>query len=129
MIAKTLKFITITGVILLIILFSFINYAFAPDFFRRYDQPMILFLLGMYLFFYIIDFFIEKKLSPEKLVGKDLIFLILKFLILILYAAVRQYFIEDRHDKQSFLFHFLIYAVLFMILDILIYFHMIHKKS
>lgn len=129
MIEKTLKFMTITGLILLIILFSFLVYAFAPDFFRRYDQPMILFLLGMYLFFYIIDFYIEKNLSPEKLVGKDLIFIISKFLILILYAAVRQYFIEDRHDKQSFLFHFLIYVVLFMILDTLIYFQIIHKKS
>lgn len=126
---KTLKFMPIAGVILLIILFSFIVYAFAPDFFRRYDQPMILFLLGMYLFFYIIDFFTEKKLSPEKLVGKDFILIILKFLVLTSYVSVRQYFIEDQHDKKSFLFHFLIYVVLFMFLDILIYFHIIRKKS
>lgn len=126
---KTLKFMPIAGVILLIILFSFIVYTFDPDFFRGYDQPMILFLLGMYLFFYIIDFFVERKLSPEKLVGKDFIFIVLKFLILTSYVSVRQYFIQDQHDKKSFLFHFLIYVILFMFLDILIYFHIIRKKS
>lgn len=90
---------------------------------------MIIFLIGMYLLFYLIDFFLSKKLSPEKLVGKDLIFTTLKFLISAFYAAIQAYFIEDSRDRKDFLFHFLIYAILFLIADNIINYQIINKKN
>lgn len=129
MILKILKYMYIIGIILTILFFAYVGHFFSPDFFRKYDQPTLLFLLILYAAFYVLHFILEKKLSPEKLVGKDLIFLSLKFLIPVFYAAIRQYFIDDIRDKKIFLFHFLIYAVLFLVLDTLIYYQVINRKS
>ncbi len=83
----------------------------------------------MYLLFYVIDFFLSKKLSPEKLAAKDLVFITSKFLISIFYAAIQAYFIEDSRERKDFLFHFLIYAVLFLIADTIINYQIIKKNG
>jgi hypothetical protein len=57
------------------------------------------------------------------------VFLSLKFLIQIFYAAIMAYTIADMRDKKDFLIHFLIYAVLFFILDTIIYYQMIKKNG
>ncbi len=129
MILKIFKYMYILAIILIILFFAYTGHFFSPDFFRKYDQPTLLFLLILYAAFYVPHFILEKKLPPEKLAGKDLVFLSLKFLIPVFYAAIRQYFIEDASDKKIFLFHFLIYAVLFLALDTLIYYQVINRKS
>lgn len=113
----------------LVILFILITKFFSPSVFQQYDQSIIIFFLIVYGLFYLIHFILEKKLSPEKLVGKDLIFLTLKFLIPIFYAAFRQYFIENIQEKKIFLLHFLIYAILFLALDTMIYYQLINKRT
>lgn len=126
---KFTKYIYIFILVLLILFFAYTGYFFSPTFFRIYDKPTILFLLIMYLIFYAIHFIFEKKLEPQKLVGKDMLFLILKFIIPLFYALIRQYLIIDERDKKDFLFHFLIYAVLFFILDTIIYYSLINKNN
>jgi len=123
------KYMSILILVLLILFFAYTGYFFSPGFFKTYDKPTILFLLIMYLIFYAIHFIVEKKLDPPKLVGKDMVFLVLKFIIPLFYALIRQYLITDTKDKKNFLFHFLIYAVLFMILDTIIYYSLINKNN
>ncbi|GAB4200382.1 MAG: hypothetical protein Fur0023_03690 [Bacteroidia bacterium] len=124
-----MSYLKIIGIALFVLFFAYAGSFFAPDFYRKYDKPMIIFLIGMYLLFYLIDFFLSKKLSPEKLVGKDLIFMTLKFLISAFYAAIQAYFIEDSRDRKDFLFHFLIYAILFLIADTIINYQIIKKNG
>ena len=123
------KYMSILILVLLILFFAYTGYFFSPVFFKTYDKPTILFLLIMYLIFYVLHFIVEKKLDPQKLVGKDMVFLVLKFIIPLFYALIRQYPITDTRDKKDFLFHFLIYAVLFMILDTIIYYSLINKNN
>lgn len=115
--------------IVVIIGLAYFTVFFSPDYYRRFDKPMIIFMVMMYLIAYIIQFILENHLSAEKLVGKDLAFIVIKFLILIFYAAIRQYYIQDIKDKEIFLFHFLIYAVAFMIIDVYINYQIINKKN
>lgn len=129
MIEKFLKNMTIIGIILFIIFFAYVSSFFSPGAFREYDKPTLIFLISMYVVFYIINYFLENRLSAEQLVGKDLVFLSLKFLIQIFYAAIMAYTIADMRDKKDFLIHFLIYAVLFFILDTIIYYQMIKKNG
>jgi len=129
MIEKVLKNKTIIGIILFIIFFAYVSSFFLPASFREYDKPTLIFLISMYVVFYIINYFLENRLGAEQLVGKDLVFLSLKFLIQIFYAAIMAYTIADVNVKNDFLIHFLIYAVLFFILDIIIYYQMIKKNG
>lgn len=115
--------------VLFILFFAYVSNFFSPDVFRQYDKPTIVFFVIVYGLFYVVHFIVEKKLSPEKLVGKDLIFFVLKFLIPIFYAAIRQYLIEDARDRKFFLIHFLIYGILFLVLDTMIYYQLVNKKS
>jgi hypothetical protein len=129
MIEKFLKNMTIIGIILFIIFFAYVSSFFSPGSFREYDKPTLIFLISMYVVFYIINYFLENRLTAEQLAGKDLVFLSLKFLIQIFYAAIMAYTIADMRDKKDFLIHFLIYAVLFFILDTIIYYQMIKKNG
>lgn len=97
--------------------------------YNHFDVFTILFLLVMYVAFYVVHFFIEKKLSVKGLVGKDLIFLVLKFLIPLFYALIRQSKIENEADRKTFLLHFLVYAIIFFILDSIIYYKIINNKK
>lgn len=125
-----MNYLKIAGILLFLIFFAYAGSFFAPDFYRKYDKPTLIFLIAMYVVFYIVDYFLQTKLSAEKLVGKDLIFLVLKFLIPISYATIMiLFYVENNEDKKSFLLHFLIYAVLLMAIDTIINYQIIKKSG
>lgn len=121
-----MTYLKLIGIILFLLFFAYAGSFFAPDFYRRYDKPTIIFLLAMYLLFYLIDYLISGKLSVEKKAGKDLVFIVLKFLIPVFYAAIKTYF-TDPIDRKSFLLHFLVYAILFLAIDTIINYQIIKK--
>ncbi|MCX7728283.1 MAG: hypothetical protein N2203_02320 [Bacteroidia bacterium] len=122
-----MNYLKIIGVIVFLIFFAYVISFFSPDLYRKYDKPTIIFLLILYLTFYLIDWMLEKKISPDNLAGKDLVFIILKFLIPISYVTIKTFMIDEK-DRKDFLFHFLIYAVLFLIADTIVNYQIINKK-
>lgn len=122
-----MRYIKIIGILLFLLFFTYAGSFFAPDFYRKYDKPSIIFLLLMYLLFYLIDYLVQGKISNEKLAGKDLVFIVLKFLIPLIYVTVKTYFI-DPIDRKAFLLHFLVYAVLSLAIDTIINYQIIKKN-
>jgi len=121
------NFMILLFIVIVITAFT-VNFYF-PEFFNEYDKEIFFFLISMYMAFYIVNYFLEKRLNSEKLVGKDLVFLSLKFLIQIFYAAIRSFTIKDMKLKKDFLLHFLIYAMLFLIFDTIVYYQTIKKNG
>lgn len=123
-----MNYLKVIGIALFVLFFAYAGSFFAPDFYRKYDKPIILFLLIVFILFYVIDFLLKEKLSPEKSAGKDLLFISLKFLILIFYAAYLAYTV-DAHERESVLLHFLVYAITFMSIDTIINYQIIKKNG
>lgn len=111
------------------ILFLSTQYFFSFNISNYVDVSTILFLVAMYGAFYAVHFLIEKRLSPKALIGKDLIFLVLKFLIPLSYALIRQSIIKYEEERKIFLLNFLIYALILFVVDSIIYYQLINKND
>ncbi len=114
---------------MILILIKNLVFNLSISFSWKFNQQIILFFLIMYLIFYVLHFFIEKNLDTKKLIGKDLAFIVLKFLTPLFYALIYQYNIDLEQDRKIFLLHFLFYAIIFLILDTFIYYQIIKKKN
>lgn len=121
--------------LLSIALLAFIVKFSYPDLYEKYNVSILIFLTTIYSLFYLVDFILKNNLSPEKHAGKDLVFIVLKFLILLFYVTIRTYRLDasdninTTHNKITFLLHFLIYAIFFMIVDTIINYNLIKNNT
>ncbi len=94
-----------------------------------FDVHIALMFFLMYVVFYTTDLFLEHRFNSKKLLGKDLIWLVLKFLIPLFFLVFRSVWVEEQY-KKIFFIHFLIVALLYFTMDFIIYyFFVIQYKS